>query len=246
MTTDLPTEIQLPPGARAFMLACSHCGTAIETYTPPECDLSNPVVAKFVDDMIARFKWLCRACKNAFEGEHAKEQRWRKSNEWAKCCPIEFRQTVINRLPCQRTYIAVMRWIYQPRGLVLVGKKGKSRCGWKLVEREFLNGKSVAIITSNFGSEILQRNGISSDTVNEFVEELAQKDIALIDDPIKSRFPEIAETALLNIVKFRTQHQLPMIITASDLESLESQMSPDRGPALTRRIREFCEIITFN
>ena len=158
------------------------------------------------------------------------------------------RQTVVEKLPRPELFNRVMRWTFQNKGVVMHGptRKGKSRCAWKLAEREYLNGREVKVLDSTFGITFAQKYSVSGSAAYEWLEEKNGADLLLLDDVFKIKLTDAAEGALFMIVDYRTQHGKPMIVTMNDTgASLEERMTTDRGPALVARIREFCENINF-
>lgn len=241
--------INLPPGATPQILTCSHCGEMIETFVSPESDMNDGETNRMVEDIARKLKWLCPDCKEKFKGKHAKEQRMERSREWAGICPLEFRQTVPERLPKPNLYYETMRWKFGTRGRALMGPtgKGKSRCAWKLAEREFLNGRDVKVLRSDFGVIFAHKYTVSGTAAYEWLEEFCTAELLLMDDAFKTKLTDAAEGAIFNIVDYRTQNMRPMIITMNDTgDTLKSRMTADRGEALVRRIREFCDVITFH
>ncbi len=71
-------------------------------------------------------------------------------------------------------------------------------------------------------------------------------DLLLLDDVFKGKLSDGLEQAIYSIISLRTENEKPTILTLNDVgETLLARMSPDRGPALVRRLREFCEMISF-
>lgn len=243
------TVLEAPPGATPYQLACAHCGDLIETHVSPDCDMTDPATVAMVNKIARTLKWLCRDCKDKFEVAHEKQRRWERSLEWAQICPLEFRQTLPERLPQPQLFYEAMKWKFGTRGRAMVGptRKGKSRTAWKLAEREFLNGRDVKVAGSNFGILFAHKYTVSGTAAFEWMEELGRSELLLMDDVFKIKLTDAAEGALFNIVNHRTENGLPIIVTMNDSpETLKARMTADRGEALVRRLREFCEVITFN
>jgi len=57
---------------------------------------------------------------------------------------------------------------------------------------------------------------------------------------------ERCETELFNLIEERSQHLRPLIVTTNTVgDSLEDKFSDDRSGPLLRRVREFCEPVSF-
>jgi hypothetical protein len=220
--------------------------TKFKTHTT--ADLTDPSVKRLVEQ-IARTKMLCRDCHTVWTEKLAKENRHRRSLEWQEWCPKIFLSTQKHRLPAPTKLDAILNWKYGPKGLLLIGPsgKGKSRCAWKVVEREFYCGKEIEVMDANFGMAFAQKYSVSGAAAYDWLEEKAKADILLMDDTFKVKLTDAAEGAIFNVVNARTEAGLPMIVTTQDNgETLEARMTADRGKALIRRLREFCQVIAFN
>src|SRR5689334_1567380 len=99
---------------------------------------------------------LCPKCsvQQAEEVERKRElmNRQDRENEWRDLCPVEFQATDPSKLPSPHKLQLVLNWQYGRQGLTLHGStgKGKSRCAWQLLKREFLNGKSISVLDCGF------------------------------------------------------------------------------------------------
>jgi DNA replication protein DnaC len=167
---------------------------------------------------------------------------------WNAICPPDFQLTTASKLPSPSKLQTVLRWQYGPRGLTLHGNtgKGKSRCAWELVKREFFAGKTVRALGTDAGFEYARQFAASTEQAARWVESHIAVDLLLLDDVLKVKLTESFESALFGIISGRTEHRRPIIFTTNDSgESLIARMSTDRGEALVRRLREFCESISF-
>lgn len=167
---------------------------------------------------------------------------------WNRFCPAIFRDTEPSKLPSPSRLQKAMEWQYGARGLVLHGTsgKGKSRIAWELLKREYLAGKSVAVLDSAFSYEYSSKFAISAADAARWVESKSAVDLLLLDDVLKAKLTDSVEQALFTIVNTRTERGLPIITTTNDTgETLLSRMSSDRGPAMLRRLREFAVSFSF-
>lgn len=124
--------------------------------------------------------------------------------------------------------------------------RGKSRCAWELLKREYLTGRSVAVLDCSFGFDYGAKFSISVADAVRWMDQKTRVDLLLMDDTLKVKLTDSVEAALFMLVNYRTENQLPIILTTNDTgETLQSRMSDDRGAALLRRLREFSTAISF-
>lgn len=238
--------IDLPPGATPYTLICAHCGTPIESHVQAD-DLLDPLTKALIE-RIARLKMLCRTCHAEWTEKRAKEQRHSRAIQWRSYCPAAFRDTQKHRLPSPTKLDRVLQWKFGAKGMLMTGPtgQGKSRCAWKLVEREFFLGRDVEVMDANFGMMFAQKYSVSGAAAYDWLEQKAKADILLMDDVFKVKLTDAAEGAIFNVVNARCESGAPIIVTLQDnAESLKQRMTADRGEALIRRLREFCEVISF-
>jgi len=123
---------------------------------------------------------------------------------------------------------------------------GKSRCAWLLLKREFEAGRTVGALNSTAGLTYAAKYGDSATEVARWIDRLTGVDLALLDDVFKCKLTDSFEAAVFTIINERTEHRLPIMVTTQDTgRTLLERLSPDRGEALVRRLREFCEDFPF-
>jgi DNA replication protein DnaC len=123
---------------------------------------------------------------------------------------------------------------------------GKSRCLYVLLKREFSAGHSVRVLSHDCGIEYAARYNEGPDVVRRWQDSHCTADILALDDVFKARLTDSLEQALFTMVSQRTERGLPVIVTCQDVgDTLLERMSADRGPALIRRLREFCDVVGF-
>lgn len=193
---------------------------------------------------------VCPPCaeesQRARVAAEAKAKQEKRDREWHLICPGEMEDTEVRRLPNHSLHSAVMSWRYGPRGLMVCGKsgKGKSRCAWLVVRREFLAGKHVRAVNAYDLSAYPFRLHANPSGAQEWLDRAITTDLLLLDDAFKAKLSERAEEALFFMVDERTSRKKPILMTCNDsVGSLLSRLSEDRGQPIIRRLREFCEVI---
>lgn len=171
-----------------------------------------------------------------------------RTERWKQICPTEFMQTVPQRLPHPHLLQRLLAWQYGPIGLLLHGPTGggKSRCAWLLLKREFESGRTVAALDSSAGLTYAAKYADSASEVERWASRLSSVELLLLDDAWKAKFTDSFEGALFSVINRRTEARLPLVLTCNDTgASLRARMSQDRGDALVRRLREFCQDFPF-
>lgn len=177
------------------------------------------------------------------------------THRWDSLCPKQFMTEKeggptdeIRMFREQPLFANAMRWQFGAQGLLLVGGTGrcKTRIAWRLLRRQFDEGRKVQAITAvRFDIEALEymrTNGFKG-----WFDRLAEADVLLIDDLGKGRFTDAVESRFFGLIDERTAACRPCIITSNDDgASLEARMSEHRGAATIRRLRDCCEVITFS
>ena len=126
--------------------------------------------------------------------------------------------------------------------------KGKSRIAWRLLKRVLCEDKLETTFLwfdcIGFGHEIARHYRLED--AEAWLDKVATVPLLYFDDLGKLKLTERAETELFGLIERRCANQLPIIATTNDTgDSLAARMTEGRGPAMIRRLREFCDIITF-
>lgn len=191
--------------------------------------------------------WFESTCPECLK-DQMREEIERRESSWMSICPKAFLKTYPEKLPCKEQYQAVMDWKYQPRGLLLIGPtgKGKSRCAWATIKAKFIAGRSFKCLNALSGMEYGAKFTESTQAVKVWLDTLCAVDILFMDDIFKAKFTDSFEGAMFGVITVRTENELPIIITANDTgATLAGRMTDDRGEPMVRRMREFCNVISF-
>ncbi len=219
---------------------------------PETCKGCGTVFICQASEYIAKFVKFCSECSDrqasidqarAIQASLATQQ-----GQGAAFVPATFRDTVPHKLPRPERLQRVLRWQFGAKGLVMHGPtgSGKSRCLWELLKRERNLGRRVRVL--DHGSSYDYAGMYAKDTAaaSQWVQVHSTIDLLALDDVFKAKLTDSFEQALFTIVSTRTERGLPMVVTCNDVgDSIAARMSPDRGPAFVRRLREFCDAISF-
>jgi DNA replication protein DnaC len=126
--------------------------------------------------------------------------------------------------------------------------KGKTRVSWTLLRRILVeDGRDIKFNwfdAVQFGHDLATH--YKQDNAEEWLQRMAKRPLLFFDDLGKLKMTERAEVELFGLIERRCANELPVIVTTNDTgDSLASRMTDNRGPALIRRLREFCEPIQF-
>ena len=221
------------------MITCKQCGRGFERIVPPE--LANLPMIRLCQECFAT-----NAAARRFETEQRKAEL--RLIVWLQLCPPAFQDTTLARLPVQAKTEEVLKWEYQSRGLILVGKtrRGKTRTAWLLLRKLVAEGRSVRVMDSMSGIEYAGIFSEGGKMALEWVRSRNNVAVLFLDDVFKVKLTDSFEAALFAIIDHRMSHKLPIIATVNDTgKTLATRMTDDRGLALISRLREMCVAIQF-
>lgn len=214
------TECQQPFDSTVIIL----CGEPFSVKCCPSClNLRSQVAASEAQD----------AAKTSLSGA------------WERACPQIYRDTDPERLPAEAMRL-MSDW--QPaggRGIGLTGKTGvgKTRCLFLALHRAHAAGMSVEAVSHNRFSRLAQDAfmGEKMDDARTKLRDFHRCAVLLLDDLGKAPRTERADAEIEELIEHRTSAGLPILWTANAGGTwLIERFGKDRGPALVRRLAEFC------
>lgn len=193
----------------------------------------------------------CKPCQKKHSDSVIGLERQLKEDNIAKSLeviPTIFRKTERDKLPKPDKLDAALNWQFGPKGLLLYGPTGcgKSRVAWEVVKREILLGRNVRNLTALELSRYPSMLMADGQSASDFASKIIECTLLVMDDVFKAKPTERVEELLFSVIDERGQWERPCIVTLNDTgETLSSRLSTDRGPALIRRLREYCHSIQF-
>lgn len=160
-------------------------------------------------------------------------------------CPPIFQKTDPAKLHADAK--ALLDYPYSPMGLIIVGDSGtqKTRTAWLIVNRWIAAGKRVACFDSLSFAHAVDRQFGNGDGP-EWIEEVCSHDAVYFDDIDKCKLTEKVQTEMFGIIDKFVSNEKPIIVTSNTSgPAFEQRFSPNIGPAMRRRLREFCKQAVF-
>jgi DNA replication protein DnaC len=189
-------------------------------------------------------------CDKAFVDCARELERYELEFDWDHLCPLEYRNTNLDRLPNLEKFEQVQTWQYGPKGLLLVGptRSGKTRSIWKLLERLYFGERRriIALCPMDLKIEVAKA-WKDPETAEELMFRLRRVDLLFFDDLDTVKFTEAVEETIYDAFEFRPTHGNPVIATVNRTGcELAARMNANgRGAKIVERMREYCEVINF-
>lgn len=211
-----------------------------------------------------RQDFVCQLCLKPFpDSERCSDTRWaslckpcaaharkivkdEEDSRWTSVCPELYRQTEVSKLNPAKL-ARVMAWSYGPRGLLLHGKTGlgKTRMMFLLLHRLIVgeNRRAMVFLGNSFSHSA---QSAAMENIEAWADRLNRVEVLFLDDLAKAKMTDHVEAQLFGVLEMRAAHCLPTLITTNAVgDTLEKRLSEDRGAPLVRRLRDFCEAISF-
>jgi DNA replication protein DnaC len=192
---------------------------------------------------------ICSGCEDRDKAGAQLAIEDSRRRQWRTICPPLYRDTDLSHpaMPPAAKLAQILNWSVGPKGLMIHGptRTGKTRVAWLLIRRLVLEGTYVHAITSrDFARDSARFNHEGSETLEAWLESMIGSAVLFIDDLGKEKLTERVEVDLFDVIESRAANHRPIIYTSNFVgETLSAKMTPDRGPAILGRIREFCTAI---
>jgi DNA replication protein DnaC len=192
---------------------------------------------------------ICSGCDESNKAKAETEVEDLRRRNWKTICPPLYQSTDMSHpsMPSASKLAQVLNWQVGPKGLMIHGqtRRCKTRVAWLLIQRLVLEGTYVHAITSrDFARGSAQFNHEGSEALEAWLELMIGARVLFIDDLGKEKLTERVEVDLFDVIESRAANHRPIIYTSNFVgETLLAKMTPDRGPAILGRIREFCTAI---
>lgn len=161
-----------------------------------------------------------------------------------RLCPPLYRESDPSKL--SKSHLdKVLAWQINPKGLLLTGPTnvGKTRMVWMLLKK-IIPSDMVVFDGVSFGHE-LNRHYRQEDA-EDWLDRVASASLVFFDDLGKLKLTDRAEAELFGILERRCAHLKPIIATTNEVgETLASMMTEGRAAPFIRRLRAFCDVISF-
>jgi len=160
-------------------------------------------------------------------------------------CPPIFLKT--DRAKLHTKAQSLLEYPYGPMGLIIFGNSGtqKTRTAWMIANRWIASGKRIACFDSLSFAHMVDRQFGNGDGP-EWIEDVCGHDAVFFDDIDKCKLTEKVQTEMFGIVDKFVSNEKPLIVTSNTSgPAFEQRFSPNIGPALRRRLREFCKLVEF-
>jgi DNA replication protein DnaC len=244
--TETETEQSSQPKTIKKVSKCRFCGCELE-YSPM-------VVGGKTFDFAPSICAPCSVLLQARERDKAQAEKQRKKLEhWKSICPTIYLETDEARLP-KAQWDQARAWDWRTgKSLLLHGVTGKSktRIAWLALKRYFEHDDSseetsiVALTAAEFSRQ--SSDNAANGKSQSWADNLIAVGCLFIDDLGKGRMTDRNESDLFDILDRRFAFKRPNIITTNTVgEELEKRLDPDRGAPFVRRLREFCDRISFS
>lgn len=209
-------------------------------------------LADMIQDMDLPTSPAADPVSETWEQGKARSAHEARTARFEKLCPPLYRQTDAARLTAV-TLAKVMAWNHGPKGLLLVGPTGtgKTRCAWLLMRRLMVDeSRRVKYFDGiGWGIEVSKAYG-EPESTDRWLDGVCRAEVLFLDDLFKAKMTEAQEQALYAVFERRAAWLRPTIATMNSTgEMILARMTDsgraDRGEPLLRRMRDFCEIVTF-
>jgi DNA replication protein DnaC len=198
-------------------------------------------------------------CIQEFNERGAKAQRLlerrQRAVRYERACPFKGeRKTNLFDLPFKDHDAAMSAFHVGKKSVTLRGSSGtgKTRLAWLLIEKPFMEGRSVRVFTHiQLKNTLYEKAKTSQAEMSAFVGACIECEVLLIDDlgkadmakgdhglQIEEQMFHILDTRLID------SKRQTVLTSNDDGASLIARMTPDRGEPLVRRINELTVVFS--
>lgn len=213
----------------------------------PKCGTGTGSRMQFLTRSI---DFACDPCITAEEKERtrkeAEERHRRRLLVFEEIVPPKYRESDETRFPS--AWEAIKDWYPtgDGKGILLAGETAtcKTRMACAILRNLIVDGRfRCDFLRSTRFADAVRRQW-EEPKERELLKHWRKVPVLLIDDLGKQHSTGSIQDALFELIEERSANQRPNIITANaSAEELETMLSPDRGPALVRRLREDHELV---
>lgn len=212
--------------------------------TPPEIlpeSLTSSVV--FSEEEKARVYEEIKA-------KHEREYAEHIERTWLDICPRIYNEALdyskIKPEANHQKIRSLVSWETYPKGVFVMGPTGraKTRACWAALKARFLEGKSIRHVSSFQFAQDALRSTQDVDAGAKIMGRYVNADILFLDDVGKRPTPSSFQF-LFEILERRMSQDKAVVCTSNDTLATLSEAIGDMTIAdpITRRIREFCDLI---
>lgn len=180
--------------------------------------------------------------------DHASMLAARKLEAFNAICPPLYQNSELSYFDRSKLD-RIMAWQYGSKGLILHGEsgKGKTRLAWLLLRKIVLEHRKTVECYDGIKLAEKTQEAYKESQPDRLLNSLGTKDILFLDDLGKIKITQRVGEMLFGMVERRSQYMKPVIITTNFTgESLLKRFEdPETGIPFLRRVREFCESISF-
>jgi len=239
-----------PQETELALVTCQICHGPVAVEIPSESEL-------FHDDLLKVAK-VCAVHDVCYDRNEAQLQAARilkaeqdKLCSWKTLCPPEYQKPIDWSFKAAKrvNLTKLMAWTWGERGLLVTSGPGecKTRFMWKLLEREWDHGRTIAAVT-HAGLRLNITALASADQAKclSWVSDLNKVEILFVDDLGKGRATPASEEVFFNLLDSRMIACRPTLFTSDmTLDRIENVFSDDYSRGMMRRILERTEQIGF-
>lgn len=134
-------------------------------------------------------------------------------------------------------------------GLGLIGAKsgvGKTRIAFDAIYTIYLYESRLTVSYISAVDFAVECQANAGEKLFVWLQPMKESDIFFIDDIGKEKLTEHVAAQLFGVIKHRTEQKLPIVFTSNLHAQDIAEKHAERGPYIVRRLKDFCQIITWD